>query len=106
MSSDAHLRTDDRFAVGEVAILLWDDGWPDYPLCECTVIAPARLFRVSYKSNGSMALADMLRPQYLVRDEAGEEWCVAPEMLRKKRPPQDWAKLCELDSLPETLHVH
>lgn len=27
------------------------------------------------------------------------QWCAPPRQLRKKRPPQDWAKLCKLDSV-------
>ena len=27
-------------------------------------------------------------------------FCVALKHLRKRRPPQDWVKLCELDKLP------
>lgn len=95
------ITTDRRFAVGEVCHLLWSGDWPDKPFCECTVTAGARLFRKSYKPNGSLAFLDYLFVlQYEVRDETGEEWSVCSCWLRKKRPPQNWESLCRLSELP------
>lgn len=30
----------------------------------------------------------------------GNGWAVEPHMLRKRRPPQDWVKLCRLTDRP------
>ncbi len=31
----------------------------------------------------------------------GCAFVATPEQLRKRRPPQDWAKLCNLDAMPK-----
>lgn len=95
---------DQQFRVGEACYLLPSAEWPEYPLSECTVIGGARLFRRGYRRDGSLHIPDMFRLQYEVRDQAGEVWITTPDLLRKRRPPQDWVRLCRLNERPE--HVH
>lgn len=36
----------------------------------------------------------------------GKHWSIWPKHLRKRRPPQDWVKLCNLNDIPrEVEHV-
>jgi hypothetical protein len=92
-----------HFSVGEICYLLPSEDWPKNPFCECVVTGAPRLFRASYKSDGSFALFDYLFSfQYEVRDEAGEEWIVEAKWLRKKRPPQNWRRLCRLNDIHES----
>lgn len=39
-------------------------------------------------------------------DADGLPYLARPHQIRKRRPPQDWVKLCQLDDLPrEVTHV-
>lgn len=78
-----------KFRFGEIAVLLYCETWPENPECDCQIIGTARLFRASYDADGSFALKDFLfSMQYVVVDEAGDEWVVLESKLRKKRPPE------------------
>ncbi len=37
---------------------------------------------------------------YEVLSPDGDRWCATPHCLQKRRPPQDWKALCNLDSVP------
>lgn len=80
------------FAVGEIALFVVTD----YPTVEVTIIGPLGLHEVSgcglhmvYPIDGPFGCCD-----------ESEGWCAAPDMLRKRRPPQDWTRLCKLDEAP------
>ena len=86
--------------MGEVALLV-DDGTPIEAGCEKytgsdVVITEERSF--SFEIVGGWC--------YGVRCSDGVELEVAESSLRKRRPPQDWVKLCNLTDLPrEVFHV-
>lgn len=78
-----------KFRVGEIAILLATPAWPENPECDCKIVAPARLFRASYSHRDRFDLwAYLFYLQYDVVDEAGVEWTVTEDVLRKKKPPE------------------
>lgn len=75
------------FAVGEIAIVtgqIWP-AWECYRGSECEVI---RIDNPRDHAGYTIKMADGL----LVT--------CAEDNLRKRRPPQDWLKLCNLDETP------
>lgn len=84
----------ETFKVGEVAIIACD-SWPKFPRgSEVTILEIAAppgdpmeycIDHLTYEAPGLTVTI---------------QCCVARGELRKRRPPQDWVKLCELDSVP------
>ena len=78
-----------KFAVGEVAEVIFS-LLPEVP------------------AGTDVTIVEVLEPgklvQYLVdpgfRPKEGGWYGACDSNLRKKRPPQDWVKLCKLDSVP------
>jgi hypothetical protein len=81
------------FSVGEVAVYVG----PTASLHgrECTIIGGLQM-RSTLFNYGRIGMA--LR--YDVRFPDGVEFHVRAEYLRKRRPPQDWEKLCRLTDRP------
>lgn len=87
------------FSVGEIAIFQNARVEPAHNGQECEVVQP---------------LGDyVMRPHewypqgrpytgYVIRFQGDNDvYAAAPDQLRKRRPPQDWVKLCNLDKIPE-----
>lgn len=83
----------ESFKVGEIATIVLthpDFNW--YLNTECEVIGHGPNDRDGY--------------EYEIRCTDGRKLYAAARCLRKRRPPQDWVKLCNLTDLPrEVTHV-
>lgn len=86
----------DTFKLGEIAILCNATILAEYNGQECQIIGPltTRAAR-STVTNETVYLFG-----YRVAVADGKTLAVEPQQLRKKRPPQDWQKLCNLDDVP------
>ena len=87
----------DSFSVGEIAILVNQAPWVTKPYysdgTEVSIV----------QGLSSHQLEDKRFPElrcYVIATPDGCEWAAVPEMLRKRRPPQDWMKLCNLTNEP------
>jgi hypothetical protein len=89
---------DPKFEIGEVAILKESVCWPEYNGQECTITGDLEL-RSVYIDRARTIRGD-IRPRYVVRCQDGHIFAVPPSCLRKRRPPQDWIKLCHLSEVP------
>lgn len=85
----------EKFEVGEIAIAQDWLGMPEVNGTEVTVIGPLTWKTCREVSTGRVST----KYRYRVRSFAGDTWS-PPEKLRKRRPPQDWVKLCRLNDLP------
>lgn len=77
------------FKVGEIADLVYSRFGNDGH--ECTVTGPLQL-----RLNKVTRLEEVA---YAI-EVSGKPYMALPDQLRKRRPPQDWAKLCNLEELP------
>jgi hypothetical protein len=88
-----------RFEVGEVAIFTRIGS--RFHGMEVTIIKPLHLALIHDQITGIDALAYVYKidgPFGSHRPEV-DGWAAPPEFLRKRRPPQDWIKLCDLASV-------
>jgi hypothetical protein len=90
-----------RFDVGEIAIYCH----PDSQWCgrEVTIAGPLELTAYNNLRTGELVVEFAHRIDApFIRQELppGAGFVTAPRWLRKRRPPQDWVKLCELDKIP------
>jgi hypothetical protein len=87
----------ETFEVGEVAI--YHKPTSCFSGTEVTVVGPLEVRRVWRDGPTSMLSyqvdADFGRPP-----PNGVGWAVEPHRLRKRRPPQDWIRLCRLTESP------
>lgn len=91
----------ESFSVGEVAIWV-REGSPNYGR-EVTIAGPLQLVN-AWQPDGS-CIYDYRYPMdadFAPVSPHGNGWCAHPDWLKKRRPPQDWVKLCQLDNLPQT----
>lgn len=73
-----------QFQVGEVAVIAYSI-LPEFPVgMEVTVL------RISARFIGT---------HYVIHEDETSIVYAAERCLRKKRPPQDWVKLCKLDEV-------
>lgn len=86
----------ESFSVGEIAILQNCPFAPSFNGQECTVVHLPQPSNFVAR-NGKITSAG----NYTIESVDGEWLQVPPRQLRKRRPPQDWVKLCKLDSLPQ-----
>lgn len=93
----------DSFNVGEIAIYCDPNVHlnASYNGQECTIDSP-----LEWRMPRSQ-LTGKLVPTYgyktIARD--GRIFTCRPDQLRKKRPPQDWVKLCNLQESPRELET-
>jgi hypothetical protein len=86
-----------RFEVGEVAEYCTGVDWR-----EVTIIGPLRERSFINVLTGE----ELTRPTYVIEAPwmrlifPRNSLIAGPHQLRKRRPPQDWVKLCELDKIP------
>lgn len=93
------------FNVGEIVLI----HRPGHHLhgTEVTVVEGLHMY-APINSDGSVGdvvegytvSGEQLPPYTFTR---GRGWGVEPQYLRKRRPPQDWVKLCNLTELPSPL---
>lgn len=86
----------DTFEVGEVAIAQNLTYRPEKNGLE--VIVRSRLYFANWISTSGNGFGEGWG--YDVKWSDGDITFQEPWELRKRRPPQDWAKLCELDNIP------
>ena len=89
-----------RFVVGEVAI--FNRPGSRFDGMEVTISVGLHFALVRDQKTGQDAYGYV----YGIEGDFGPKrpgvvnWCTPPDHLRKKRPPQDWVKLCRLAELP------
>lgn len=91
----------DHFEVGEVAIF-HDPGGTHHGV-EVTITSRLHGAWLRRLSTGEWSFAcghDIESPALGVAP-MGNGWCAPVENLRKRRPPQDWVKLCRLSQVPQ-----
>ncbi len=77
-----------KFAVGEIAVVL--NTVPKFAGMEVTVLQVEDASDYTNTCHGNLYITSA-HPEFLFCDCA----------LRKKRPPQDWRRLCNLDDVPQ-----
>jgi hypothetical protein len=94
--TEANRTEEQHFEVGEVAV----GQNARWRLCrngmECVVTGALAYRRFSCPSVEGHSSGVC----YKVRWADGDETCAWPDQLRKRRPPQDWVKLCRLNEVP------
>lgn len=92
----------ETFKVGEIAVIQHCQNFAEYEGVECEItdgLEPRMCWR-GIKCD--LALVNV----YCVLAADGKEFVLEPYQLRKRRPPQDWLKLCNLTDIPrEVSHV-
>jgi len=86
-----------RFEIGEVAILIGSINWPEYNGQEVTVIGGLKPRSYWADRQHTRSNIDL---RYLVEAADGHIFAAPPSRLRKRRPPQDWVRLCRLNEAP------
>jgi hypothetical protein len=81
--------SNESFSVGEIAELVYSRYHRDISGIEALVIGP-----LEYRFNMISGLAEH---SYAIECE-GLKYLALPDQLRKKRPPQDWKTLCNLEA--------
>lgn len=97
----------ETFKMGEIAVFIGHNGdalkWSGSRKIprgtEVEIISPYGIYPVR-TDNGIVQAY-----RYRCRLSDGLIATAKPEWLRKRRPPQDWVKLCNLVSLPQSLEV-
>lgn len=91
----------DAFNLGEIAIAHAWDGVPHLNGTDVEVIEG-----LQYREGITHTKRRILQVlAYIVLDIDGKRWVAPPSRLRKKRPPQDWATLCNLTQRPRELET-
>lgn len=88
------------FEVGEIAIF-WRPG-SKYHMREVEILTPLLPVHFMDTITGlwQTELAYRIADQLLLGAYPGIDFCATPMHLRKRRPPQDWNTLCNLDEAP------
>lgn len=86
----------ESFKVGEIAIVCGYIQWPEFLGTEVEIIGPLD----TYPVRGRGSPQTYLRHGYHVIRSDGRSAVYSPWNLRKRRPPQDWVKLCNLRDVP------
>lgn len=87
-----------EFRVGEIAIVWYAFGPSKKNGDECEIVALAGPADYVSPITGKLIFAGKFLILY-----RGEHYQCFPCHLRKRRPPPDWQKLCNLDSLPKEI---
>lgn len=90
----------ESFSVGEIAVGFGFVVDIENNGMECEIEGPLE-WAAWYHPNGEVGECF----GHDVRWADGEEGFERPEHLRKRRPPQDWKKLCRLTDAPRTLET-
>lgn len=90
---------DHQFAIGEIAVIC---NMPE-PVArwngeELAITGPCEFRKWKLITDKSIHREGLA---YKGKLSTGKEVCIRPEHLRKRRPPQDWMKLCRLDQVPQ-----
>jgi hypothetical protein len=87
----------ESFSVGEIAILQKLECFPEYNGYEVKIIGP-----LEYRSAWNQLRNENVWQMGYRCELPGypRKIVVEPYQLRKRRPPQDWSKLCNLTDLP------
>jgi len=70
---------------------------------EVRIAGPLRCRRIFDSRDGRIIEADAYEidaPTSWIGGDPKLPWCAEPHELRKRRPPQDWVKLCNLTDVP------
>lgn len=99
----------ESFSVGEIAIIVAASEWPERIGWEVEIIAPLGDYSYCSRFDSQIRIATGYRirmPEKCSLTGTSTAVC-KPEFLRKRRPPQDWVKLCRLNETPikEPAHV-
>lgn len=90
------------FSVGEIAVICNAPAHArHYEGCEVVITAPLA-YREWYVYPTRTDCAGLA---YECDFPTGERMCIRPIYLRKRRPPQDWVRIANLVSLPQTVEV-
>lgn len=89
----------ENFKVGDIVELVYSryhttEGRPG---SECIVVGD-----LAERENTFEHIWEM---SYVVEFSDFRRYRVLPNQIRKRRPPQDWVKLCNLISLPQSVEV-
>lgn len=84
----------ERFEIGEVAIMQNLTFYLEYNGMECTVIGALAMREAANPRTGK--IENVFGYRVDVPGHAAKA-VLEPHQLRKRRPPQDWVKLCQLD---------
>lgn len=101
-------RTDDqRFEIGEIAIFVGTNGDRlESPGCAQTPLGAEVQIVGGYELRKVRTVKGPVMAERYLCLWQGTHYCAKPSWLRKRRPPQDWVRLCSLDSLPrEVTHA-
>lgn len=91
----------ESFSVGEIAIYCNGTFETGYDGQECEVVGQL-MWRWATHPDGTRHAYHA----YRTHAQDGQVIISEPHQLRKRRPPQDWVKLCRLTDLPrEVTHV-
>lgn len=95
------------FKIGEIAILQNGVKHPEFDGMEVEVVAIPQPFDQHWPGEPWYTGAGFYRVKLpFVRENGSPYLQSLPHQLRKRRPPQDWVKLCNLTDLPrEVEHV-
>lgn len=86
------------FAVGEIAIIHAPE-LPDWHGTEVAILSPLRHGTLWIKNQLRTCWYHLIDPRRPLPQGWGA-FSAPVDMLRKRRPPQDWARLCQLDAAP------
>lgn len=89
----------EKFEVGEIALL--ECPWDVYHGQPVEVIGGLEVLVGYCRATGERRVA----PKYRIRTVNGHEMQAYPHELRKRRPPQDWVKLCGLADVDVDIKV-
>lgn len=94
------MTAEQRFEVGEVAI--FNRPGSRFDGMEVTISAALHLALVRDRKTELEAYGYVygIEGDFGPKRHGVAQWCAPPDQLRKKRPPQDWVKLCRLDEVP------
>jgi hypothetical protein len=89
------LTSDQRFALGEIAIVAHPRFHPEHTGMECQIIGELRL-RKGIDSDGS----SFCEPRYQIQYPNGAIYTAQPCQLRKRRPPRQDLEIVRWDQCP------
>lgn len=86
----------ETFKVGEIAIYVCSDHHSEYNGQECTVDSP-----LGWRFPKNVVTGQLMEVYgYRTIAQDGTIFTCRPEQLKKRRPPQDWQTLCNLQDKP------
>jgi hypothetical protein len=95
-----HKSAEQRFEVGEVAIFSRPGSRFDGIEVSITEALHFALVRDQRTDRSAYGYVYSIEGDFGPKRPGVTHWVAPPADLRKKRPPQDWVKLCRLDEIP------